>query len=79
MVTSRKYYHLLFSFSLRAVTKNESSLRVWPCFQLLCDSEETDKVYFRKKDEMSDYAEAYFKSRIIISNKWLDITKVLLA
>ena len=32
--------------------------------------EETDKVYFRKKDEMVTYAEHAFKSQIIMrSNK----------
>lgn len=32
-------------------------------------SEETDKVYFRKKDEISNYAEAMFKSSILLGKK----------
>jgi len=31
--------------------------------------EETDKVYFRKKDEVSDYAECMFKSKILMTKK----------
>ena len=36
------------------------------CF---CSSEETDKVYFRKKDEVSEYAEFMFRSKDILSKK----------
>ena len=32
-------------------------------------SEETDKVYFRKKDEISDYAEFMFKAKILLAKK----------
>ena len=31
--------------------------------------EPTDKVYFRKKDEIIDYAEAMFRSKILINKK----------
>ena len=31
--------------------------------------EETDKVYFRKKDEMVDYAEAMFKTKLLFAKK----------
>ena len=31
--------------------------------------EETDKVYFRKKDEVSKYAEAMFQSSILLGKK----------
>ena len=33
-------------------------------------SEDTDKVYFRKKDEVSDYAEFMFKAKILLNKKW---------
>ncbi len=32
-------------------------------------SEDTDKVYFRKKDEISDYAEFMFKAKILLVKK----------
>ena len=32
--------------------------------------EVTDKVYFIKKDEMTNYAEAKFKSAILMTKKW---------
>ena len=32
--------------------------------------EETDKVYFRKQDEVSRYAEANFKHKILEGKKW---------
>ena len=32
--------------------------------------EDTDKVYFRKKDEISDYAEFMFKAKILLVKKW---------
>jgi len=28
-----------------------------------------DKVYFRRKDQLGDYAEALFKSKVVISKK----------
>jgi hypothetical protein len=31
--------------------------------------EETDKVYFRKKDELSNYAEAWLKSKVLMTKK----------
>ena len=31
--------------------------------------EEVDKVYFRRKDNLSDYAEALFKSKLVLSKK----------
>lgn len=31
--------------------------------------EETDKVYFRKKDEVSEYAECMFKSKVLMTKK----------
>ena len=36
---------------------------------MLVFSEETDKVYFRKKDEMSNYTEFMFKSKILLGKK----------
>ena len=33
-------------------------------------SEETDKVYFRKKDEIVNYAEAYVKCRDTLRKVW---------
>lgn len=32
-------------------------------------SEEVDKVYFRKKDNLSEYAEALFKTKVVLSKK----------
>lgn len=32
--------------------------------------EPTDKVYFRKADEVSKFAEAMFKSKILVTKKW---------
>ena len=32
-------------------------------------SEPTDKVYFRKKDEVSNYAEFMFKAKILLNKK----------
>ena len=32
--------------------------------------EDTDKVYFRKQDEVSRYAEANFKHKILAGKKW---------
>jgi hypothetical protein len=31
--------------------------------------EETDKVYFRKKDEISEYAECWLKSKVLMTKK----------
>ena len=31
--------------------------------------EETDKVYFRKKDPVSEYAECMFKSKVLMTKK----------
>ena len=31
--------------------------------------EETDKVYFRKKDEISEYAECLYKSKALMTKK----------
>jgi hypothetical protein len=31
--------------------------------------EKTDKVYFRKRDEVNLYSEAYFKSKGMLGNK----------
>ena len=31
--------------------------------------EPVDKIYFRQKDELNQYSEAYFKSKIILSGK----------
>ena len=36
---------------------------------LILFREETDKVYFRKKDEVSDYAEFMFKAKILLAKK----------
>ena len=33
------------------------------------NAEETDKFYFRKRDGLSEYAEALFKSAVLISRK----------
>ena len=41
------------------------------CFVL--HSEETDKVYFRKKDEMTNYTEFMFKSKILLAKKWASL------
>ena len=38
-------------------------------FHLYLCSEDTDKVYFRKKDEVSDYAEFMFKAKILFNAK----------
>ena len=32
--------------------------------------EPVDKVYFRRRDEASMYAEAYFKNKIMVGKKW---------
>ena len=40
-------------------------------------SEDTDKVYFRKKDEVSDYAEFMFKAKILLNKKWVDCSSPL--
>jgi hypothetical protein len=31
--------------------------------------EETDKVYFRRKDDITEYAECMFKSKVLIDKK----------
>ena len=36
---------------------------------IACCSEDTDKVYFRKKDEISNYAEFAFKAKILLTKK----------
>jgi len=46
---------------------NADSMVLTTCLCLF--SEETDKVYFRKKDEISNYAEAMFKSSILLGKK----------
>ena len=32
--------------------------------------EETDKVYFRKKDDLSNYTECWLKSKVLMTKKW---------
>ncbi len=38
-------------------------------FSFFVLSEETDKVYFRKKDEVSNYTEFMFKAKILLAKK----------
>ena len=45
----------------------------------LYHSEDTDKVYFRKKDEVSEYAEFMFKSKVLTSKKWDTETTIRLS
>ena len=41
-------------------------------------TEETDKIYFRKKDEVSDYAEYKFKAQIIMRKNWMSLSALLI-
>ena len=42
--------------------------------------EPVDKIYFRQKDEINQYSEAYFKSKHILSSKkwWIKINVCLM-
>ena len=41
-------------------------------------SEETDKVYFRKKDEIVNYAEAYVKCAGTLRKNWASLIPIML-
>ncbi len=40
-----------------------------PTLLLIIYREPVDKVYFRRRDEASMYAEAYFKNKIMVGKK----------